>query len=140
MGRSISKASSKALYWHTWEDDDKKGTYLIRDYHTCRISILRYNVGEVDPVTNYEFKEVTYVPTLCGIRLNRSCNNTNDDHPIYFRSLESAKSHACKKWDLNRAEYPIYFKDMRSGGTIVKKLVKKNEELMSSGNYNPYGD
>ena len=138
MGRSISKKSSKLEYWHTWVDDDKKGVYFIRDYHTCKISIIRYNVGEVDPVTNHEFTRITYVPTLCGIRLNRSWNNTDDDHPIYFNSLESAKHHACKKWDLNRAMYPILFKDMREGGSIVKNMIKANEELKESGKYNPY--
>ena len=140
MGRSISKKSSKLVYWHTWVDDDKKGVYFIRDYHTCHITILRYDVGEVDPVTNHKFTRVTYVPTLCGIRLNRSWDNTDDDHPIYFNSLRSAKLHACKKWDLNRAMYPILFKDMREGGSIVRNMVKANEEVKKSGKYNPYGE
>ena len=139
MGRSISKPKSKAEYWHTWHDDDKKGVYFIRDYHRCHIIILRYEKGELDPVTKKEFKEKTYVPTLCGIRLNRSWNNTNDDHPIYFRTLERAKYHACKKWDLNRALYPILFNDMKSGGVMITKIIDKNIELKESGKYNPYG-
>jgi|DEB0MinimDraft_10_1074344.scaffolds.fasta_scaffold28307_4 hypothetical protein len=140
MGRSISKKASKLEYWHTWVHDDYKGIYFIRDYHTCRIEIIRYCKGEVDPVTNHTFEKVTYVPTLCGIRLNRSWDNTNDDHPIYFNSLESAKHHACKKWDLNKAMYPILFSDMRKGGSMVRNMVKANEELQKSGKYNPYGE
>lgn len=140
MGRSISKASSKKEYWHTWNDDDEKGVYFIRDYHTCLINIIRFNKGEVDPVTHEKFDEVTYIPTICGVRLNYSWDNTYDDHPIYFRSLESAKYHACKKWDLNRAMYPILNEDYKQNGPIVRRMIEENIKLHESGNYNPYGD
>jgi len=140
MGRSISKASSKAKYWHTWYDDHKKGYFFIRDYNRCRIEILRYNKGEEDPVTKEVFKEGIYLPTICGMRLNYSWHNSYDDHPIYFKSLESAKFHACKKWDLNKALYPTLNKDYRNGGTMVQKMVEENIKLHESGNYNPYAD
>ena len=140
MGRSISKAKSKAEYWHTWHDDDNRGYYIIRDYHTCRIEIVRYNKGETDPVTNEVFDENIYLPLTCGMRLNYSWHNTKDDHPIYFRSLESAKYNACKKWDLNRAMYPTLNKDYKRGGGIVQKMIDENLKLHASGNYNPYAD
>lgn len=140
MGRSISKPKSKAEYWHTWHDDHEKGVYKIRDYHTCHITIVRYNKGELDPVTKEKFKQQVFLPTICGMRLNYSWENTYDDHPIYFSSLESAKHHACKKWDLNRAMYPFLNKDYKSCGGIVRKMIDDNIKLHSSGNYNPYAD
>lgn len=126
--------------WHTWHKSDSGNVWYIRDYDTGYLSVMKYEKGEVDPVTKHVFEKTTYKPLAQGYRLNHSFNNTYDDTPIYYETLEEAIEAVEKRWKFLRVYSNEVIADEKAGGTKRKELVKKNKELMASGKYEPYGE
>lgn len=91
----------RQLHYHTWYDDDKSGTYFIRNYNMCHITIIRYNKGEHDPVTREIFTTDQFVPCINGIRLNRIGAVIDESVQTKFDNLDDAKKAAQTRWDLN---------------------------------------
>jgi len=101
MGRSMTK-KARAEYNHTWNDNDYTGTYFYRNYKLCYLTIMRYMPGEKDPITKETYTQITYVPSINGLRLhNRGGGIYNYDIPHEFATLNEAKIGAMKQVDKN---------------------------------------
>ena len=101
MGRSMTK-KARAEYNHTWNDDDRSGTYFYRNYKLCYLTIVRYMPGEKDPTTKKTYEQITYIPSINGFRLhNRGGGIYNDEIPHEFSTLNEAKAGAMNQVDKN---------------------------------------
>ncbi len=139
MSRYLKRnQTEKHRYWHEWQDDEHGCHWFIRDYNTGYLSVTKYEKGEMDTVSKYVFQKTTYKPLTQGYRLNQSFNNTCDDTPIYYTSLEDAKEAVMKRWDYLRIHTQSIVDDEKAGGTKRKELVKKNKELAKNNGLKLY--
>lgn len=134
------KKAKKHKYWHDWHEGEHKSYWFVRDYDTGFLTITKYDKGEIDPVSKYVFEKTTYKPLTQGYRLNQSFNNTCDDTPIYYTSLEEAKEAAMKRWKFLRVHTQEIVDDEKGGGTKRKELVKKNRELEKNNGLKLYAE
>jgi hypothetical protein len=100
MGRSMTQ-KQKELHYHTWEDNEERGVYKLRNYNMHYITITRWMPGEKDPVTTEVYDKIQYIPTINGFRLNNRGSHVCENTKWKFDNLEEAKNGAKLQIDKN---------------------------------------